>query len=265
MGDQQKVCVVILGILVNKTISILGRNDFNTISFEKLFKKLKTFEMEIKQRRTIYGPGSLENKNTMMQKKIALLGDEPFYAYQALIKSGRHVYLPAQIDYLSARFEYAPAKMKIIKAKTDEVFVDLEDEFYTLEELEQLKDKSMAYMATRFKHIKFIKNPRYQKASRSKLQGKGGYSGSESIIRSSMPKSNVFCKSKVKCYNYNDLEIFVTKCRKPETALVKEKSISYEKKNSYRDLKRENERLKAKLKAIIAKYQGKAYLVEGKS
>ena len=52
---------------------------------------------------------------------------------------------------------------------------------------------------------------------------------------------------------------------KPKAALVKERSNSYDKKNSYDDLKKENEKLKAKLEVMMAKHKGKAYIAEGKS
>ena len=58
---------------------------------------------------------------------------------------------------------------------------------------------------------------------------------------------------------------FATECRKPKTAPVKERSNSYDKKNSYDDLKKENEKLKAKLEVMMAKHKGKAYIAEGKS
>ena len=58
--------------------------------------------------------------------------------------------------------------------------MDPEDEFYTLEEQEQMEDKSMTYMAARFKHIKFTMNPQYKKASGSKFQGRSVYSRSGS-------------------------------------------------------------------------------------
>ena len=39
--------------------------------------------------------------------------------------------------------------------------------------------------------------------------------------------------------------------------------MSFDKKNTYEDLKRENEKLKQKLDALIVKHQGKAYTAEG--
>ena len=58
------------------------------------------------------------------------------------------------------------------------------------------------------------------------------------------------------CYNYNDLGHLTTKCRKPKAAPAKEKFSSYDKKNPYEDLKKENEKLKTKLEAM-KRQQGK--------
>ena len=72
-------------------------------------------------------------------------------------------------------------------------------------------------------------------------------------------------KSKVRCYNRNDLGHFVLECRKPKAAPTKENSISFGKKNSYEDLKKENEILKAKFEKMMAKHKGGAYIAERRS
>ena len=119
-----------------------------------------------------------------MQKTTTLLADEPQFSYQELIDFGQFEYLSANSDYSSVKSKYTPTKPKIIEAEIDEVSMNPTDEFYTLEELQQLEDKSMAYMDAKFKHINFRRNPRYNKACRSKFQGKSGYSGSGTRSRS---------------------------------------------------------------------------------
>ena len=52
-------------------------------------------------------------------------------------------------------------------------------------------------------------------------------------------------------------------CKKPKQA--RDMKVSFEKKGSYEELKRENENLKQKLDALVAKYHGRAYIAEGKS
>ena len=54
---------------------------------------------------------------------------------------------------------------------------------------------------------------------------------------------------------------FATECKKPRQSKVKK--VSFEKKGSYDELKRENEKLKQRLDAMVAKDQGKAYTDEG--
>ena len=84
--------------LVNKTESIRKRSDFRSISLEKLFEKIKTFVMELEQRKIIYEAGSLEAKHAAMQKTTALLADVSYFAYQELIDYGQNDYSSAKSD-----------------------------------------------------------------------------------------------------------------------------------------------------------------------
>ena len=43
------------------------------MSIERLYGKLKTHDMEQEQRQIIYGPGTVDNKNTAMLKTTALV------------------------------------------------------------------------------------------------------------------------------------------------------------------------------------------------
>ena len=49
--------------LVLKTKTIRERSKSRTMTLERLFGKLKTFEMELEQRKIIYGGGSMESKS----------------------------------------------------------------------------------------------------------------------------------------------------------------------------------------------------------
>ncbi|KAL8132411.1 hypothetical protein AgCh_008060 [Apium graveolens] len=135
-----------------------------------------------------------------------------------------------------------------------------ESELYTQEELEQLEDKSMAYMAAKFSHVRFRRKPNYKPRSSSGRFQKGSYS-SGSSSRGGY-KSSWIDKSKTRCYNCNELGHFTSDCRKPKAV---KSNDSYEKKETYEDLKRKNEKLKQKLNAYVVKEKGRAYIAEGKS
>ncbi|XP_063942844.1 uncharacterized protein LOC135150464 [Daucus carota subsp. sativus] len=193
---NRKLSIVMPPHLVVKTETIRERSDFRTMTLERLFGKPKTFEMELEQREIIYGSGSSEAKGMALQKTAALIADEPYFGYQQLVEYGINDHTVAQSACSSVKTDYPTTKSEIVEVEIDEVSVDPEDEFYTREELEQLEDKSMAYMAARFKHIKFSRNPRYKKASGNKFQNKEGYSGSGSRSTGNY-KTNLYDKSKV--------------------------------------------------------------------
>ncbi|KAL8148837.1 hypothetical protein AgCh_006002 [Apium graveolens] len=88
-----------------------------------------------------------------------------------------------------------------------------EDKFYTLDELDEL-DQSMAYLARKFSNIR-VKKP----------------------------------KSKIRCFNYDELGHFATECRKPKK--VKKDKAYLE--------------LKAKYEDLLRKQQGKTDIAKGKS
>ena len=227
----------------HRVSSIRERDDFNTMSLEKLYGKLKTYEMEHEQRVIIYGQGTVDSKNAALQKTTALVAEET-KALSAKVETavtGRELIIEAEI------------------ATGDQAGND--DDYYTLEELDQLEDESMVYLAGRFKHIKFRRNPKYKMRSQgSRFQKGGSFSGSSS--RGGYKINMVDC-SKFRCYNCNELGHFSMECKKPKQA--RDKKVSFEKKGSYEELKRENEKLKQKLDALVAKHQGRAYIAEGKS
>ena len=49
-----------------------------------------------------------------------------------------------------------------------------EDDFYSMEELEQLENNTMAYMAGKFKNLRFRRNPKYKFKSGSSYNGSSG-------------------------------------------------------------------------------------------
>ena len=120
--------------LVVKTETIRERSDFEDHDSGKLFGKLKTFEMEIEQRKIIYGGGSSEAKGMALQKTTALIADEPYFGYQQLVEYGINDHTVRQSDCSSVKADYPSTKYEIVEAEIDEVSVEPEDEFYTQEE-----------------------------------------------------------------------------------------------------------------------------------
>ena len=114
------------------------------MSLEKLYGKLKTYEMEHEQTFIIYGPGIVDGKNAVhCRKSLPFVAEETktLEVKVETIVTGRELIIEDEI------------------ATRDQAGND--DDYYTMEELDQLEDKTIAYLATVFKHIKFRRNPKY--------------------------------------------------------------------------------------------------------
>ena len=223
----------------HRVTSIRERDDFATMSLERLFGKLKTYEMEQEQRSIIYGTGTVESKNLALAKSAALV-----------VHDTNTVEGKVQTS--------STGKDMIIEAELDSVNLEAdESDYYTIEELEQMEDQSMAYLASNFKHIRFKRNPKYKfKGTANRFQRGGKASGSS--FRGGF-RTNMIDKSTVRCYNCNELGHFASDCKKPRQARP------FEKRESIDDLKKENQRLKQQIEAMSSKLKGRAYVAEGRS
>ena len=84
-------------------------------------------------------------------------------------------------------------------------------DFYSLEELEQLEDESMALIVKRFGNYRFRRNPDLKfKSNYNILQG-GGSSSSNSTRGSY--KTKTVDRSKICCFNCNEIGHFATECK----------------------------------------------------
>ena len=90
----------------------------------------------------------------------------------------------------------------------------VDGDFYTLEELDQLEDQSMASVMRQFSNMRFRRDPRH-KVKPTAYRYKGGSSGSGS--RSGY-KTGAVDRSKIRCYNCNELGHLSIECRRPKQA-----------------------------------------------
>ena len=128
----------------------------NENSIERLYGKLKTHEMEEEQRQNIYGPGTSDSKNITLLRTTALLVKD-------VAKNETKVEKPvAEIQ-------------EVDKAELTEKSQDGDEyDFYSMEELEHLENKTMAYMAGKFKNLRFKRNPKYKFKRGSSYSGSSG-------------------------------------------------------------------------------------------
>jgi gag-polypeptide of LTR copia-type/Zinc knuckle len=214
--------------LEHRVTAIREGRDLNTVSLETLYGVLKSYELELFQKRAIQS-GS---KGRMANMSGALVAQDP------RISEPPQLTQQNQVSYLKIE--------EVDNDDEDKVVLELKDvedeDFYTIEEMESMDNPTMAYMAKRFKNFRFRRNKpfkpqgqssRFNKGSTSKAAGgtsKGGY------------KSGLMDKSKFRCYNCNELGHFANDCRKP-------KQFQRIDKGSGNQLK---------------KNQGKAYVAEGR-
>ena len=137
---NRKFMLTLPSHLEHKISSIRERDDINDMSIERLYGKLKTHEMEQEQRQIIYGPGTVDIKNTKTTLVVR------------------------NVDEIESRVEKPVSdKQEIVEAEfTESTHESDEDDFYSMEELEQLENKTMDYMAGKFKNLRFRRNPKIQ-------------------------------------------------------------------------------------------------------
>ena len=174
---------------------------------ERLYGKLKTHEIEKEQRHIIYRPRIVDRKNTTLLKTTTLVVKDVAVTETRIEKpvAEKHELVEAEISENSQEGD--------------------EDDFYLLEELEQLQKKTTTYMAEKFKNLRFRRNLKYKFKSVSRYSGssgsgfKGNQGGASSGSYSkSGYKTGMIDRSKFKCYNFNEPGHFAIECRKPKQA-----------------------------------------------
>ena len=149
------------------------------LSLEKLYGILKTYELEQAQTKKRYGWGKT------VGAARALVVEEPVTAA---------VQRKVSVLPLKSVKKYVISE----EGPTSTTQSDDDDEYYSMEELEQLEDESLAMFAKKFGNMRFKKNASYkykpsanifQKGKFSSYTSKGGY------------KTEMVDRSKFMCFN----------------------------------------------------------------
>ncbi|XP_074355324.1 uncharacterized protein LOC141694519 [Apium graveolens] len=208
---------------ISKGDSVRERLDFKTMSLDKLYGKMKTHEMELEQKKIIYGSGAVDVKNVELLKTTALV-------------ASKHKDLDITAE----------------KPKTnDQVLCDAEvddgnlsgdpRDYYTMEELQDMKDPTMANMVAMFGNLRFRRKQAFR-GSGSSNRGQKSPSYSDSGY-----KTRMVDRKNVKCFNCGEMGHFATECRRSQQERYKGKA--YQRKDS----------------GGSKKYPVKSYIAEGRS
>ncbi|KAL8114663.1 hypothetical protein AgCh_021502 [Apium graveolens] len=174
--------------------------DLNEISLERLYGVLKTYELEQIQQKEVYGKGRVVGTST------ALVAKE---------QQKQQPQQQQQSQQSERMVQSSKAEENVIVAEFDPPTTNQSgDDFYSLEELEQLEDESMALIVKRFSNVRFKTNPKFKYKSNYNRFQKGGSSSSNTS--SGGYKTGMVDRSTIRCFNCNELGHFATECRKPK-------------------------------------------------
>ncbi|XP_063936103.1 uncharacterized protein LOC135147181 [Daucus carota subsp. sativus] len=219
--------------LEHRITTIRESRDLSAISLEKLYGVLNTYELEQVQMKQRYRWGKTINASTSISNSTALVIESP-------VVKDRKVVVPSKCTQ-----ECVVPEIGHTSTSTGD------DEFYSMEELDQLEDEFLAMFSRKFSNMRFRKNPSYKfKSSGSKFQKEG----SLSITSKGAYKTGMVNRSKFKCFNCDEPGHFVSECMKPNQL--------EKKKESYDELKQKYEALLKKHQGQSS--QGKSYVAKGK-
>ena len=201
--------------LEHRITAIRESRDMNEVSLERLYGVLKTYELEQIQQKEIYGKGRVVSATT------ALVAEVPQRVEEKIIQSSG-----LNLETITAEYGITSPNQS-------------DGDFYSLEELEQLEDESMALIVKRFGKFRFRRNPNFKFKTNVNRFQRGGSSTSNSSRGGY--RTGMVDRSKIRCFNCNEMGHFATECKKPRQFKNTSYDVSQKKKS------------------------GKAYLAEGKS
>ena len=201
--------------LEHRITTIRESRDMNEVSLERLYGVLNTYELEQIQQKEIYGERRVVNTS------IALVAEVPHKQEVKVVQS-------SSIDKDAIIAEYGVTSAS-----------QSNGDLYSLEELEHLEDEFMALIVERYGNYRFGRNPDFKFKSNYNKFKRGGSSSSNSTRGGY--KIGMVDRSKICCFNCNEMGHFATECKKPRQIKNTSYDVNQKKKTS------------------------KAYLAEGKS
>ena len=204
--------------LEHRITTIREYRDMNEVSLERLYGVLNTYELEQIQQKEIYG------KRRVVSTSTVLVAEVPQKHEVEIVQS-------SNLDKDAIIVEYGVTST----SQSNGDFYSLEE----LEELEQLEDESMALIVKRFGNFRFRRNPDFKFNSNYNKVQRGGSSSSNSSRGGY--KTGMVERSKIRCFDCNEMRHFATECKKPRQIKNTSYDVSQKKKT------------------------GKTYLAEGKS
>jgi gag-polypeptide of LTR copia-type/Zinc knuckle len=183
--------------LEHRITAIRESRDINTISLDKLYGILKTYELEQEQKKDL-------RSGRKVASSSALYGEDSEVVERSPRKKAAEIVRSHSSDMDKVTVEHGQTNRS----------EHSQSEYYSLEELDQLEDESMAMLVRNFGNkFRFKRNPKFRYKSNDRFQ-KGSF-GPSSTSRGGY-KTGTVNRSKFRCFNCNELGHFASECKKPK-------------------------------------------------